>query len=777
MRFRAMGFVGQVFNLRPISNRPWTLALGTSPRALLRARSAEHRSRISLPATRRIGNPPQVESLPHRNHLPPKVLLGSIFFFACLLPAQTLQQAETLWHRHMLQESNDAYQAVCETQRPKDAACKVEWGRMLLDFGYSDQAAEQFGKSLDIDPNNAGAMLGEALILADDFGNAAPVAHKALELDPKLTEAQELIARLALEDNDNPKAIEEADKALAMDPNSSEAKAVLASIDWLADKKESKWDPKTAKGYALVGHFFMLSRRYDESISYYRKALELDPQLDSARSQLGINLMRMGRFDEAYQQLEAAANNHFRDHATVNSLNLLESLTKKFNTYTTDRTILRLDKKEGDFLAPYFQSEMNRILKAYEVKYKFKLTKPVQVEAYPDHDDFAVRALGMPGFGALGVTFGYTIAMDSPSGRPPGHFHWASTLWHEMSHVFTLSMTDSHVPRWFTEGIAVHEETSVNPEWGDRLGPDEITAIKEHQLLPVAGLDRGFIHPNRPEQIVVSYFQAGRICDFITRKWGWDTILAMLGDYAKDADTPTVIQKELKIDAAEFDKEFLADLEASTKTTVEHFDEWKKSLLELAQLTKKAVGSKDKADIDAALKLGKSIEGWYTEYVEDGSVYTQLAAVDMAAGDKNSAMDEWWKYVRAGGRDPQQIMLFSKTLADAGRKKEAADALERLNYIYPMIPEQHQRLGELLLDLGNSAGAIREFQAVLARNPIDPAQAHYNLAMAYKANHEVEKAKDEVLSALEIAEGFKPAQKLLLELSGEDSPPIKKLPN
>jgi len=40
-----------------------------------------------------------------------------------------------------------------------------------------------------------------------------------------------------------------------------------------------------------------------------------------------------------------------------------------------------------------------------------------------------------------------------------------------MSHVFTLTLTDSHVPRWFTEGLAVHEETAVSPEWGDRLAP------------------------------------------------------------------------------------------------------------------------------------------------------------------------------------------------------------------------------------------------------------------------------------------------------------------
>ena len=49
-----------------------------------------------------------------------------------------------------------------------------------------------------------------------------------------------------------------------------------------------------------------------------------------------------------------------------------------------------------------------------------KLPGPVQVEVYPDHEDFAVRTMGMPGLGALGVTFGEVVAMDSPSGRKPG---------------------------------------------------------------------------------------------------------------------------------------------------------------------------------------------------------------------------------------------------------------------------------------------------------------------------------------------------------------------
>ena len=54
---------------------------------------------------------------------------------------------------------------------------------------------------------------------------------------------------------------------------------------------------------------------------------------------------------------------------------------------------------------------------------------------------------------------------------------------------------------------------------------------------------------------------------------------------------------------------------------------------------------------------------------------------------------------------------------------------------------------------------------MLAKNPLDQAQAHYDLAKAYQANKQTEQAKEELLAALEAAPGFRPAQKLLLELS------------
>jgi predicted Zn-dependent protease len=682
-------------------------------------------------------------------------------------PVKSLELAKSYQKARRYQDANNLFRQLV-ADYPDNPDVRVAWGRLYLEHWQPSVAHDLFEEALKIKSDHAGALLGMALIEAQDFGgNAATIAAEALKADPHLVEAQELLARLALEDNNDTRARDEAHKALDMDANSVQAKAILATMDWLAGKNDSTWDPHDARGYETAAHFFMLNRRYPESIALYRKALALDPELYTARSQMAINLMRMGQDEEAKRELQNCWDHGFQDTATKNSLTLLDSY-KNFDTFKTDNTILKLHKKEEELLRPYFEAEMKKVIATYEKKYQFKLERPVQVEVYPDHEDFAVRTMGMPGLGALGVTFGYSIAMDSPSGRPPGEFHWASTLWHEMSHVFTLSMTNSKIPRWFTEGIAVHEETSVNKEWGDRLGVDEITAIKDHKLLPIVDLDRGFIHPSFPRQIVVSYFQGGKVVDYITDKWGWDTILAMIHDYANGEDTPTVIRKELHIAPDEFDKQFIASVEAQTHDAVTHFSEWKDGMKKMIDL------AAEKQD-DAVIKQGLAIRDMYEDYVEQGSVYEFLATAYADKKDMTNAIDELERYVRVGGRSPATLKLLAKYLIEANRKKEAADILDRLNYIYPVDGALHRQLGELWLEQGNAAGAAREFAADLAYKPIDPAQAHFDLARALNAEHDTDKAKDQLFQALEIAPGFRPAQKLLLELSaaGKQDPTKK----
>ena len=684
-------------------------------------------------------------------------ILCAVAGLAGQTPAQTLPQSELLWKQHRYDDANEAFRALVAAH-PRNAEYRVRWGRLYLERYDGQEAAKHFNEALEIEPKRADALLGLALVAADGFEAQAVVfAHKALDADPHMVEAQELLARLALEDNDPAKAAEEAHKALDMSANAIQAKAILATIDWLNDKPATAWDPHDGTAYETAARIFVLNRRYEEGIRLFRKAIALQPDLWSARSQLGVNLMRLGREEEARAELEMCYEGHYRDAATVNTLRLTDSY-KNFVTYKTDRTILRLHKKEAELLHPYFEAEMLRALSTYDRKYGFKLDRPVQVEVYPDHEDFAVRTMGMPGLGALGVTFGYVVAMDSPSGRPPGTFHWASTMWHELSHVYVLNMTSFRVPRWFTEGLAVHEETAISPEWGDRLDPHVIMAIKDKKLLPVAELDRGFVRPTYPAQVVVSYFEAGRICDYINREWGWPKLLAMIHDFAGGASTPEAIEKELGIKPEEFDKRFLAALNAETKKTVDGFDEWSKEL-------KKVATEYKEHDYEAMIRDASGIRDTYPDYIEAGNVYQFLADGYLEKGDKKAAIDELERYAKVGGRSPDTLKQLATLLEEAGNRKEAAEVLDRLNYIQPIDEDLHRRLGDLWLSLGNTAGAIREYRAVLAKSPTDPAASHFNLAKAYRSANRTDAAKDELLLSLEAAPGFRPAQKMLLELS------------
>ena len=675
-------------------------------------------------------------------------------------------RAEGFWGLRQFKEANNAFRLAVATA-PKNASYRVRWGRLLLDRFNAKDAADLFQEALELDPKNAQAALGLALVASDGFDSkAVGMANKALELDPKLTEAQELLASLALEDNTPEKAIAEAGKALKMSPESFDAMAILGTIDLLRDKKSTPWfdailkiNPVYGEGYAIAGKFFVLNRRYVEGIEYYRKALALSPDDSASRAQLGVNLMRLGEEKEGREQLMKCFDEGFRNALVTNSLTLMDSY-KNFLTFKTENTIVKVHKKEADLIHPYVEAELKRAIATYEKKYKMKLPGPVQVEVYPDHEDFAVRTMGMPGLGALGVTFGNVVAMDSPTGRKPGPIHWASTLWHELSHVYVLSATKHRVPRWFTEGLAVHEETAAAPDWGDRLDPEDIRAIKEKKLLPIATLDRGFIRPTYPTQVVVSYFQAGRICDYIAKTWSYDKLLDMMHDFAQNITTSEVVEKELGMKPEEFDKKFIAWLEAQTKSTVDGFDDWKKKIRLLTESAKSGPP-------DVVIRAGLLIRDVYPDYVETGSVYELLYDAYLAKGDKPNAMAQLEKYSSVGGRSSTLIKKLATLQEEAGKKKEAAASLERLNYIYPFDEELHRRLGGLWLDQGNTKGAVAEFSAVIASKPLDQATSHFNLARALKSDNRTEDAKEQLLLALEAAPGYKPAQHLLLEMSGK----------
>ena len=342
-------------------------------------------------------------------------------------------------------------------------------------------------------------------------------------------------------------------------------------------------------------------------------------------------------------------------------------------------------------------------------------------------------------------------------GRPPGEFLWASTLWHEMSHVYILTATNFRVPRWFTEGLAVHEETEASPEWGDRINPDIVAAIHEKKLFPVAEMDRGFIRPEYPNQVIVSYYQAGRICDYIKERWGADKLLDMVHSFGDHKTTPDVIREDLGMAPEEFDKQFMEWLNKDVGKTVANFDSWRIALKDLAQQAKNK-------NYDVVLKEGEIVRSLYPDYIYPANAYEFMAEADLAKGDKPAAAAILTEYEKIGGHNPPALKQLALLEEELGKPADAAATLDRLNYIYPSDEDLHHRLGDLWFAQKNFSGAIREYNAVIAMGSLDKAAAQFNVARAYFAAGEKDKAEDHVLASLEVAPDYRPAQKLLLPL-------------
>ena len=696
-------------------------------------------------------------------------------------------RAEAWWALGDVKSANDIFRDLIKTEAD-NPDYRVRWGYLFLQTHQEGEAHKLFTEALEIDEDHVPAKIAMATVMAGRFeGKATTLIEETLEVKPEQVVAHLMLAKMALEDGDIESAEKSTDAALEqadkLERSPLEVYTYTAAADLLRGVTESEWtkkalehNPSYGRVYSDVAHFYIITRRYREAIDLYQKAVALDPQLWSAHADLGVNLMRENQEEKGRAHLERAFEGDPFSAKTVNSLRLIDSFsnfrlysskdllplqdeTRLFDALEDAPIMVRLHKDEAQLMRPYVMELAERSAKEFGEKYKFKPTRPIHVELYSNHDDFAVRTMGMPGIGLLGVTFGYMVAMDSPGARESGTYHWGTTLWHEMAHVFTLEATDHLVPRWYSEGISMYEEWEARPDWGERISPDFVAAFEGKKLLPVADMDKGFIRPSYPNQIIVSYFQAGLICQFIDREWGSDRLVEMLHNFAGQITTAQNIERVLGVKPTEFDKLFQEFLTKRLgKIAEEGVKGWRAKLKETL-----AVAREEKWE--ELIEPAKQAKAIYPEYVETGNPYILLSKAYDELGRKEEAIEELLAYQKIGGRQPTTLKRLARWLKEAGRREEAIETLEALIYIWPADEELHADLGELLLEEDRVTEAAREFEALLAMDPHDKAAAHYQAAAAYHKLEDSQKARRHVLLALEVAPSYTPALKLLVEIA------------
>ncbi len=687
-------------------------------------------------------------------------------------------RGEASWSLGDPQTANSYFQTAIEIY-PEDAYARARWGRLYLATHQNSEAVELFQEALELQEEQVDAMLGLASVAAGQFEDRSrELVDQAIAAYPDRLDARLLKARMILEEGN----LEEADAILEAaldivertDVVPLEFYALYAARDLLHGVTDSPWttralemNPEYGEIYSVPAHFYVITRRYRQAIELYEQAVETQPNLWSAHAELGVNLLRENRMAEAQRHLQIAYRGDPFSAQIVNTLRLIDSFD---NFQVIERIpaegeeaehpgmILRLHKDEAAVLEPYVSDLVNDAIATFSERYQFDLKEPVIVELYPEHDDFAVRTSGLPGIGLLGVAFGYLVAMDSPSGRDEGDFHWGTTLWHELAHIFTLEATDHLVPRWFSEGVSVYEEWSTGPLPGRHIPLHVLQAIDEDKLLSITELDRGFIRPTYEGQVMVSYMQAGLVCQYIADRWGQQGLVDVLNGFGEGLTTPEVLEPALGITADAFDQGFDEFLQRELGATLANLSTWQEQVGEALE----SLSSEDWLD---AIEAADRAIANYPDHVSDNSAYLikaraheELQEIDLAT----SALEDYW---RRGGYEPTALKRLATWLAEDGRTAAAVEVMTDALKVAPLDDETHIDLGGWLLAEQKPLEALREYEASLAMNPHDQAAAHYRLATAYQQLEDQARTLEHVLYALEIAPHYREAQQLLLEIA------------
>ncbi len=688
-----------------------------------------------------------------------------------------------------LEKFQDANRLFTEAvkKQPEDWQLYVPWGELFLEKYNLPDAQSVFGDALKRNPNCGPALLGLARVqAASALEQALKTAESALKLNPTSPATHTLIAELFLSANKEKEAGEKIAAVARQFPHYTPALALQAVLAERAQKPNDVTrlanaaamnNPKDASLFVRLGEDTARRYLFQESVAYFRRALAIDSENWSAAAGLGSSLSRLGEEQEAKIYLEQVYKHDPFNVIAVNLLNLFDDLAK-YDTIRTAHFLIRMHAEDRPLLGATAAELCEAAYKEMAPRYRVNFAKPIKIEIFPKHDDFAVRCFGLPGAEVfLGICFGPLLAMDSPRARERGAFNWQETLWHEIAHAVHLELTANRIPRWLAEGLAVYEATRARSEWNMNLELAMIRALRNNSLLPLRELDEGFTQ--RPETVSLVYYQASQIVAFINERHGFDKVLALLPHFKQGRKTAEAIRLVFALSLDNFDKNFHAFLRQRFQPDSVEV-EWEAQNLPAAQqsetLRRKAEAAPK--NFFAALAYGgylakhgqpvlaemylQRAKKLLPAYVEAGNPYAILAELYWKHDRQKEAASELEFLTSRNGKALDEALKLGEWQLALKDTSAAVRAFARAVAIYPYQVEAQRRLGESLLAQQRPQAAVQTFHAALALHPPDRAGIYCSLAEAYLKAGQRAQAKKQILLALEIAPNYERAQDILL---------------
>ena len=627
----------------------------------------------------------------------------------------------------------------------------------------SDAMRQALEKVLALNPRHAGAglLLAEEEIDAENYASAEKVLAEVLKTNPHRPEAHALRAVLA---------------NLRADAKGEAAALAAARKFWPANPAVPH----------LIGRKLAQKYRFAESAAFQREALKYDPTFLPAKAQLANDLLRLGKDDEGWKLAAEVQQADPYDVVAFNLTTLRDALAK-FRTLTSEHFLLRMDPREADIYGADALALLERAHATLTKKYGLTLAEKTVVEIFPDQKDFAIRTFGLPGgVGYLGVCFGRVITANSPAAHAGTSANWETVLWHEFTHVITLTLTKNKMPRWLSEGLSVYEERQARGNWGERMKPRYRAMILGDDLTPVSKLSGAFMQPKTPAHLGFAYYESSLVAEWLVQRWGLEKMKAVLADLARGVEINTALAAHFA-PIEKLDAEFAAHALQLAKATGPKLD-WTApppglladeakmqiwvaknpdnftALLETAKAHLEA-----KRWAEAKAPLQKLIELWPEQHDAE-SAYALLAQAQRELGETAAEMALLEKVATLSSDAADACARLMDLAATRHDWRAVILNADRLAAVNPLLPAPHRAAAEAHEALGETTAAIASYRTLLRLAPPNPAELHYRLARLLHATGDAG-AKHEVLLALEETPRFRAALDLLLAIDAKKEKP------
>jgi cellulose synthase operon protein C len=625
--------------------------------------------------------------------------------------------------------ANDSYRAALKLN-PKLTDVGVLWADLFSRKYASELAAQTLEEVFKVNPNHPDAHAAMAGVIIETTYDLAAVRHHldaALAVNPKNVRALRVRASIEIDRNEWDAAQKTLGQILAVNAQDLEAIAMKATIAWLRDDVKA-YDAEKAKAFAINPAYAELYRivsrsavrehRYVEAIELEKQAIKVKPDFFEAMAGAGLGYLRLGMEKEGLEWLDKAFKGDGYNVRTVNTLNLFENqIPKDYSFHATKNFKIRYHNDEKPALSRYLEPTMERAFADMVKRYGFTPKTPVTLELYPDKEAYAVRTVGLPDVAALGVCFGQVITAMSPM---TGDINWGMVLWHELGHVFAIQLSNSRVPRWFTEGLSEYETLIARPEWRRENDADLYGAIANGTLPSIGDLNSEFMQPDA-NAVVVAYFLSAVTIEWLAQTYGFGKLVEALKLYGKGKETPEVLKIITGKTIAQLDADFrkyleirLAAYAGTFKLPTRGFDDVTKLEIAVDAAPKDAKaranvalayyygGDADKAGAAAEKTLALDPKNAIARYI--------MAEIAVHTGDGKKARD-LYTGLAADGHDSYdlrarlaQLAQEDQDLADVEKQLCAAKKLD------PERPYPYQALAALYKKQNKQAQYLAELE-------------------------------------------------------------------